>query len=122
MMRTIARTALLLAAGVLAACVPPRERLDGVSPDGSTFLALDLRPTAGDSVRGAGVLKVAGRPRPVVLQGRWNERGDGLRKLEATVRADAAPGERWALEWSPSSLVGSLRAADSDATIALGAP
>jgi hypothetical protein len=119
------RPVFLLALALSAACVPPRERLDGASADGSTLLALDLRPTAGDSVSGAGILQVAGRPRPVVLRGYWNGRGDGLRKLEATVQATVrqagSPAERWALEWSPSFLHGSLRSADGAEMVALSA-
>lgn len=121
MRRTPPRIALLLVLALSAACVPPRERLDGASADGSTLLALDLRPTAGDSVSGAGILQVAGKLRTVVLRGHWNGRGDGLRRLEATVQAGPSPDERWALEWSPSFLHGSLRSVDGAEMVALSA-
>jgi hypothetical protein len=107
----------------LAACVPPRERLDGESADGRTRVALDLRPASGDSVRGSGILKVAGRPVPVVLRGKWNDNGDGIRSLDATLEADTMPDWRWSLVWSPSDLNGSLRPVDGDgAAVALNTP
>jgi hypothetical protein len=114
-MRPLAPAAALLLAATLAACVPPRESLDGQSRDGTTRVALDLQPTSVDSVRGTGTLRFAGRPVAVVLRGRWHDAGDGIRSLEATLQADTMPGERWALEWSPSDLNGSIRPADSTA-------
>lgn len=104
----LAASSLLLLAG-LTACVPPRERVEGKSADGRMALQLDLRPTSGDSVLGTGTLRVAGHPRSVVLRGRWNEKGDGLRRLAATLQSDTMPGEHWSLEWSPVSLDGSIR-------------
>jgi hypothetical protein len=103
---TLAAAVVLLS--TLAACVPPREHVDGRSADGQTAIQLDLRSTAGDSVLGTGTLRVAGKPRTVVLHGRWHEKGDGLRQLAATLQSDTMPGERWALEWSPVSLHGRL--------------
>lgn len=109
-----------LALSTLAACVPPREHVDGRSADGRTAIQLDLRSTASDSVLGSGTLRVAGRPRAVVLHGRWHEKGDGLRQLAATLQSDTMPGERWALVWSPVSLEGRLtRANDSVALAAI---
>jgi hypothetical protein len=93
----------------LASCVPPREHVAGRSADGRTQLVLDLQPSGGDSVDGTGVLHVAGRPRPVSLRGRWNETGDGLRSLVATLRDGATADSQWTLEWSPSGLNGTLR-------------
>lgn len=119
-MRTAPATvAALLLASALAACVPPRERLDGRSADGRTRVALDLRPTSVDSVQGSGVLRVAGRPVPVRLRGRWNDVGNGVRNLEATLQADTMAGERWALQWSASELIGSLREDGSSARVLL---
>ena len=87
-------------------------------------MALDLRPASGDSVIGTGTVRVAGRPRTVVLRGRWNEIGDGRRSLDATLQADTTPNEHWSLAWSPSDLEGSLQwtaDADSRASVALSA-
>jgi hypothetical protein len=116
-------SALLLALS-LAACVPPRERLDGESADGRTRVALDLRPASGDSVRGTGILRVAGRPVTVVLHGKWNDIGDGVRSLQATLQSDTMPDWRWSLVWSPSELNGSLRPADGGdgSAVALSTP
>jgi hypothetical protein len=114
-----APVSVLLVALALAACVPPQERLDGESADGRTRVALDLRPASGDSVRGTGILKVAGRPVPVVLRGKWNDIGDGVRSLDATLEADTMPDWRWSLVWSPSDLNGSLRPVDGDADSAV---
>jgi hypothetical protein len=108
-MRRLAPLSALLLAATFAACVPPRESVDGESVDGRTRVALDIRPVSGDSVSGTGTLRVAGRPVPVRLSGRWNERGDGIRSLEGTLQADTATGERWVIAWSPSELNGSLR-------------
>src|SRR5258705_354975 len=110
-MRRAPLSALLLALS-LAACVPPRERLDGESADGRTRVALDLRPASGDSVKGSGILRVAGRPVKVVLRGKWNEVGDGVRSLQATLQSNTMPDWRWSLVWSPSDLNGSLRPVD----------
>jgi hypothetical protein len=96
-------------AALATACVPPRERVEGLSPDGSTRVSLDLRPAGIDSVLGSGTLQVAGRPHTVVVTGRWNDVGDGVRSLEATLQSDTTPTERWAIEWSPSTLEGSIR-------------
>jgi hypothetical protein len=112
--RRLAPAALLLAA-TLAACVPPRESLDGQSVDGRTRVALDLQSAVGDSVKGTGTLRLAGHPVSVRLRGRWNDVGDGVRSLEGTLQADTKPGERWAIEWSASDLNGSLRPVDSTA-------
>lgn len=109
------RLPLLAAALLLTACVPPRERVDGLSRDGSTRVSLDLRPAGIDSVLGSGTLQVAGRAHTVVVAGRWNDIGDGVRNLEATLQSDTTPAERWAIEWSPSTLEGSIRVASSDA-------
>lgn len=119
-----APTAALLLALTLAACVPPRERLDGQSADGRTQVALDLRTASGDSVRGSGILRVSGRPVMVVLRGRWHDIGDGIRSLHATLQADTMPGKQWSLVWSASDLQGSLRPAEaSDAeAVALNTP
>lgn len=115
-MRTAAATiAALLLASTLAACVPPRERLDGQSADGRTRVAIDLRPVSVDSVQGSGILRLAGRPVPVRLAGRWKDVGNGIRSLEATLQADTMPAEQWALEWSVSDLNGSLRSVDGPA-------
>jgi hypothetical protein len=99
----------------ITACVPPRERVEGLSPDGSTRVSLDLRPAGIDSVLGTGTLQVAGRPHSVVVSGRWNDVGDGVRSLEATLQSDTTPDERWAIEWSTSTLEGSIRYASRDA-------
>jgi hypothetical protein len=32
-----------------------------------------------------------------------------VRSLEATLQSDTTPGERWAIEWSTSTLEGSIR-------------
>lgn len=109
----IRRLPLAAAALLIAACVPPRERVDGLSRDGSTHVTLDLRPAGIDSVLGSGVLRVAGRPHTVVVAGRWNDIGDGVRNLEATLQSDTTPSERWAIQWSPSTLEGSIRDASS---------
>jgi hypothetical protein len=106
-----ARTVLALSLLLLAACVPPRERVVGLSPDGQMRVSLDLRPAGIDSVLGSGTLQVAGRPHTVLVAGRWNDVGDGIRSLEATLQSDTTPRERWAIEWSPSTLNGSIRAA-----------
>jgi hypothetical protein len=45
----------------------------------------------------------------VVVAGRWNDVGDGVRSLEATLQSDTTPSERWAIEWSTTALEGSLR-------------
>ena len=111
-MRPLAPAAAVLLAAALAACVPPRESLDGQSLDGRTRVALDLQPVSVDSVRGHGTLHVAGHPVAVALQGHWRDAGDGVRSLEGTLQADTMPGERWTIEWSPSDLNGSLRAGD----------
>jgi hypothetical protein len=108
-MRRLAPASVVLLAATFAACVPPRESVDGESVDGRTQVALDIRPASGDSVSGTGTLRVAGRPVPVRLRGRWNEKGDGIRSLEGTLQADTATGERWLIAWSPSELNGSLR-------------
>jgi len=110
---TPSRLPLLVAALLLVACVPPRERVDGLSRDGSTRVTLDLRPAGIDSVLGSGTLRVAGRPHTVVVAGRWNDIGDGVRSLEATLQSDTTPDERWAIEWSPTTLEGSIRIASS---------
>jgi hypothetical protein len=119
-----ARLSVLLLALSLAACVPPRERLDGVSPDGRTRVALDLHTASGDSVKGSGILRVAGRPVKVVLRGKWNDVGDGVRSLQATLQSDTMPDWRWSLVWSPSDLNGSLRPVDGDdgSAVALNTP
>lgn len=109
------RLPFLAAALVLTACVPPRERVDGLSRDGSTRVSLDLRPAGIDSVLGSGTLQLAGRPHTVVVAGKWNDIGDGVRNLEATLQSDTTPSERWAIEWSPSTLEGSIRVASSNA-------
>ena len=118
-------SSVILASLVLTACVPPREHLDGRSADGRTRVAIELQPAGGDSVRGSGTLQVAGKPRVVELKGRWNDVGDGARSLEATLQADTTPDERWALDWSPVTLNGSLRAvegADDHRLISLTTP
>ena len=122
-MRRAPVSALLLALS-LAACVPPRERLDGESADGRTKVALDLRTASGDSVKGSGILRVAGRPVKVVLRGKWNDVGDGVRSLQATLQSDTTPDWRWSLVWSPSDLNGSLRPADGGdgAAVVLNTP
>jgi len=102
-------------AALFTACVPPRERVEGFSPDGSTRVSLDLRPAGIDSVLGTGTLQVEGRPHTVVVAGRWNDVGDGVRSLEATLQSDTTPTERWAIEWSTTALEGSIRYA-SDAS------
>jgi hypothetical protein len=113
--RSSARPALLaslilISTAMTMACVPPHEHLDGRSADGRTRVAIELQPAGGDSVRGTGMLQLAGKPRAVELKGRWNDAGDGVRSLEATLQADTTPDERWALDWSPVTLNGSLRA------------
>jgi len=117
--------ALAALAALATACVPPRERVEGLSPDGSTRVSLDLRPAGIDSVLGTGTLQVAGRPHTVVVTGRWNDVGDGVRSLEATLQSDTTPTERWAIEWSPSELEGSIRAASrrgSDDAVQIATP
>lgn len=106
----------LALASVLAACVPPREHVDGRSADGGTAVELDLHSAAGDSVLGSGTIRVAGHPRAVVLHGQWSDKGDGIRQLAATLQADTMPAEQWTLEWSPVSLNGSLRHSDAGET------
>jgi len=101
--------AIAVAAALFTACVPPRERVEGLSPDGSTRVSLDLQPAGIDSVLGTGTLQVAGQPHTVVVAGRWNDVGDGVRSLEATLQSDTTPSERWAIEWSTTALEGSLR-------------
>jgi hypothetical protein len=121
----LAPAAALLLAATLAACMPPRERLDGQSRDGTTRVALDLQPISVDSVHGQGTLRLAGRPVPVQLRGRWHDVGDGIRSLEATLQSDTMSGERWSLQWSPSDLNGSIRPVDSIAAgdvVALATP
>ena len=110
------RLPLLFAALLVTACVPPRERVDGLSRDGSTRVSLDLRPAGIDSVHGSGTVQVSGHPHTVVVAGRWNDVGDGVRNLEATLQSDTTPAERWAIEWSPSTLEGSIRIASSAAS------
>lgn len=129
MLRPALRLISLAAAAALAtACVPPRERVDGLSPDGSTRVSLDLRPAGIDSVLGTGTLQMAGQPHTVVVAGRWNDVGDGVRNLEATLQSDTTPGERWAIEWSPSTLEGSIRfashgdAGDARAAVPIATP
>jgi hypothetical protein len=107
---TLLASFIFVASSLVSACVPPREHLDGRSADGRTRVAIELRPSGGDSVRGRGMLQLAGKPRAVELKGRWNDAGDGVRSLEATLQADTTPDERWALDWSPVTLNGSLRA------------
>jgi len=109
---------LAAAASLFTACVPPRERVEGLSPDGSTRVSLDLRPAGIDSVLGTGTLQVAGRPHTVVVAGRWNDVGDGARSLEATLQSDTTPAERWAIEWSTTELEGSIRSANHVVPIA----
>lgn len=109
MLRPALRLSAVAVAALFAACVPPRERVEGLSPDGSTRVSLDLQPAGIDSVLGTGTLQVAGQPHTVVVAGRWNDVGDGVRSLEATLQSDTTPGERWAIEWSTTSLEGSLR-------------
>jgi len=117
MLRPEFRLLSLAAVAALAtACVPPRERVEGLSPDGLTRVSLDLRPAGIDSVLGSGTLQVAGRPHTVVVTGRWNDVGDGVRSLEATLQSDTTPAERWAIEWSPSTLEGSIREASQRGT------
>jgi hypothetical protein len=114
-------------AAFVVACVPPRERVEGLSPDGSTRVSLDLRPAGIDSVLGTGTLQVAGQPHTVVVAGRWNDVGDGVRSLEATLQSDTTPDERWAIEWSTSTLEGSIRyasrgAADASDAVPIATP
>jgi hypothetical protein len=114
--------AALVAATGLSACVPPREQVEGRSADGRMAVHLDLRPAAGDSVLGTGTVHVRGQPRTVVLRGHWSEKGDGLRRLAATLQSDTMPGEHWSLEWSPVSLDGTIRRVDGSddrATVSL---
>lgn len=106
--------AIAVAAALFTACVPPRERVEGLSPDGSTRVSLDLQPAGIDSVLGTGTLQVAGQPHTVVVAGRWNDVGDGVRSLEATLQSDTTPSERWAIEWSATALEGSLRPTSPD--------
>lgn len=112
------------AATLFTACVPPRERVEGLSPDGSTRVSLDLRPAGIDSVLGTGTLQVAGRPHTVVVAGRWNDVGDGVRSLQATLQSDTTPSERWAIEWSATELEGSIRDSSrgSDAIVPIATP
>jgi hypothetical protein len=113
MRSSILACSMIALAASLAACVPPRERVDGRSADGGTAVELDLRSASGDSVQGSGTVRVAGQPRAVSLHGHWNDKGDGMRHLAATLQADTMPGERWTLEWSPVSLNGSIRRTES---------
>jgi hypothetical protein len=115
MFRPALRLSIAVAAVLFTACVPPRERVEGLSPDGSTRVSLDLRPAGIDSVLGTGTLQVAGRPHTVVVAGRWNDVGDGVRSLEATLQSDTTPAERWAIEWSTTTLEGSIRDASRGA-------
>jgi hypothetical protein len=119
MHRFVARASFTAAAFLLAACVPPRERVDGRSSDGSTRVRLDLRPAGMDSVLGSGTLEVAGRPHSVVVAGRWNDVGDGIRSLQATLQSDTTPDERWTIEWSPSTLNGSIRDTSDDGAVTI---
>jgi hypothetical protein len=51
--------------------------------------------------------------------------GDGLRSLDATLSADTTPDEHWALSWSPVTLNGSIRSAetvDGGVAVALTTP
>lgn len=111
-------------ATLFTACVPPRERVEGLSPDGSTRVSLDLRPAGIDSVLGTGTLQLAGQPHTVVVSGRWNDQGDGVRSLEATLQSDTTPSERWAIEWSSTELEGSIRKATrgADAVVPIATP
>jgi hypothetical protein len=113
MRRSLLVVVVVAASSTLAACVPPREHVDGRSADGRTAVDLDLHAASGDSVMGTGTVRVAGRPRAVVLRGKWDDKGDGVRHLAATLQADTMPGERWALEWSPLSLDGTLRRSET---------
>jgi len=117
---TLRVLSLAAAAALVTACVPPRERVVGLSPDGSTRVSLDLRPAGIDSVLGTGVLQVKGQPHTVIVAGRWNAVGDGVRSLEATLQSDTTPAERWAIEWSTTTLEGSIRVASRDAAEASG--
>jgi hypothetical protein len=119
-----ARLSALLLALSPAACVPPRESVNGESADGRTRVALDLRPASGDSVKGTGILRVAGRPVAVVLHGKWTDSGDGIRSLDATLQSDTMPDWRWSLVWSPSDLNGSLRPVDGgdESAVTLNTP
>jgi len=117
---TLRVLSLAAAAALVTACVPPRERVVGLSPDGSTRVSLDLRPAGIDSVLGTGVLQVKGQPHTVIVAGRWNDVGDGVRSLEATLQSDTTPAERWAIEWSTTTLEGSIRVASRDAAEASG--
>lgn len=118
MIRPSLSVALVALAVVASACVPPREQVDGRSADGRTTVQLDLRPTSGDSVRGTGIVRLAGAPHAVKLRGQWHEKGDGLRRLAATLQSDSTPNERWSLEWSPVSLDGTLREGEADSAAA----
>lgn len=125
MFRPVLHLAFLSAAAALfTACVPPRERVEGLSTDGSTRVSLDLRPAGIDSVLGTGTLEVAGRPHTVLVAGRWNDVGDGVRSLEATLQSDTTPTERWAIEWSTTALEGSIRNAThgTDAIVPIATP
>lgn len=115
MFRPALRLISLAAIALFTACVPPRERVEGLSPDGSTRVSLDLRPAGIDSVLGSGTVQVEGRPHTVVVAGRWNDVGDGVRSLEATLQSDTTPAERWAIEWSTTTLEGSIRYASRGA-------
>jgi hypothetical protein len=99
----------LVVLAALCACVPPRERVEGRSADGHLAVQLDLQPASGDSVLGSGTVRIAGHPRTVVLRGAWHEKGDGLRRLAATLQSDTMPNEHWSLDWSPVSLDGTIR-------------
>ena len=118
MLRPALRLLSVAATAAFVACVPPRERVEGLSSDGSTRVSLDLRPAGIDSVLGTGTLQVAGRPHTVLVAGRWNDVGDGVRSLQATLQSDTTPDERWAIEWSTSTLEGSIRYASRDADAA----
>lgn len=110
--------AVVIVAASMCACVPPREQVDGRSEDGRTTVTLDLRPASGDSVVGSGVVRLGGAPHAVRLRGQWREKGDGLRRLAATLQSDSTPAERWSLEWSPVSLDGTIRLGDADSAAA----
>ena len=110
-------------AATASACVPPREQVDGRSADGRMTVQLDLRPMSGDSVGGSGIVRLAGAPHVVKLRGQWHEKGDGLRRLAATLQSDSTPTERWSLEWSPVSRDGTIRDGEADSAaiqVALG--
>src|SRR5690348_5772393 len=106
--------AIAVAAALFTACVPPRERVEGLSPDGSTRVSLDLQPAGIDSVLGTGTLQVAGQPHTVVVAGRWNDVGDGVRSHEEPHQSDPTPSARWAIESATTAPEGSLRPTSRD--------